>query len=387
MRNTAITIAFSLSLLSACDPQPADMVSRIGNAPSPAVGGMGDTLKSEAEQAVAGGNYARAAQTYKQLVDKEPENRDYTLAFADSLRRSGNHQAAVTFLDKYLASNPGDAVALETRGLCLMSLGSVADAGKSFEQVMALEPTRWRTLNAIGVLFTMKGKVTEALAYFDEALTHNPENASVQNNRGLALAMERRFDEAVDSFQRTRRNLRIGSTDMKQVDMNLALVYAIAGRLEDAERTASPYLSKAALYNNMAVYAQLANNPDLSRSYLDMALTQSPVYYERAWKNLGLVGGEASNTVTPQGVFLPAKAEKEIKAKATEARAKTREELKEAAAEVASASAAALAAASAEAVAPASVKQEQMLAPAANASEEEPIDGPGILKPPAVPKQ
>lgn len=316
MRISAISIPALLFMLTACDILPEDRTAEINKLPSPAVGGVNDTLKTQAEQAAAGGDYARAAQTYKQLVDKEPQNKDYTLAFADSLRRSGNHQAAVNLLNPYLAANPKDAVALETRGLCLMSLGSIVDAGKDFEAALAVDPTRWRTLNAVGVLFSMKNKINEAIAYFDESLVHNPENASALNNRGLALAMDGRYEEAVASFQRTKNNLRVGSPDMKQVDMNLALVYAIAGRLDEAERVASQYLSKAALYNNMAVYAQLSKNAELSRSYLDMALTQSPVYYERAWKNLGAIpDNPVMDNVTPKSVFLSKKTETEIKQK------------------------------------------------------------------------
>lgn len=327
MRISAISIPVLLFLLSACDILPEDRTTEINKLPSPAVGGVNDTLKTQAEQAAAGGDYARAAQTYKQLVDKEPQNKDYTLAFADSLRRSGNHQAAVNLLNTYIAANPKDAVALETRGLSLMSLGSIVDAGKDFEAALAVDPTRWRTLNAVGVLFTMKSKIKEAIAYFDESLVHNPENASALNNRGLALAMDGRYEDAVASFERTKRNLRIGSPDMKQVDMNLALVYAIAGKLDEAERVAAQYLSKAALYNNMAVYAQLSKNAELSRSYLDMALTQSPVYYERAWKNLGVIPeNNALNDVTPKTVFISKKTETEIKQK-------TAQRLKEAKAE------------------------------------------------------
>ena len=404
MRYTSISIT-AFFLLSACDVQPTDMSTEINKLAAPKVTSMSDALKTQAEQAVAGGDYSRAAQTYKQLLDKEPENRDYTLAFADSLRRSGNHQAAVNTMNTYLAAHPGDAVALETRGLSLMSLGSIAEAGKDFEQALAADPKRWRTLNAVGVLFTMKNKIKEAIAYFDESLVHNPENASALNNRGLALAMDSRYEEAVESFERTKRNLRIGSPDMKQVDMNLALVYAIAGRLDDAERVAGQYLSKAALYNNMAVYAQLSKNPELSRSYLDMALTQSPVYYERAWKNLGAIPeNKTMDNVTPKSVFLSKKTETEIKEKTAERlkTAKTTTSKTTKPPENLQAATEERERAAAQAAATSPVEPVAQVQPAAQGSSSTPEvvitpedlkaaaqeeDGAAMLKPPAVPKQ
>ncbi len=402
MRISAISIPALLLLLSACNPLPEDKTAEINKLPAPVVGGgVNDTLKAQAEQAAVGGDYNRAAQNYKQLVDREPQNKDYTLAFADSLRRAGNYQAAVTLLNPYIDANPSDAVALETRGLSLMSLGSIVEAGKDFEQALAIDPTRWRTLNAVGVLFTMKNKIKEAIAYFDESLVHNPDNASALNNRGLALAMEGRYEEAVQSFQRTKYNLRIGSPDMKQVDMNLALVYAISGRLDDAERVASQYLGKAALYNNMAVYAQLSKNPELSRSYLDMALTQSPVYYERAWKNLGAIPDNAAmDNVTPKSVFLSKKTEAEIKQKSAErlktATSKTTrvpENLEEAKAERAALAAPspapqpAVTQPAAQAAVPQPGTPEVEITPEDLRAAAEELEKPQMLTPPSAPKQ
>lgn len=278
--------------LSGCDIQPRNMRKDLDALGGPKTGSVSDSLKGQAEQAEASGNYGHAAQTYKQLADKNPENKDYTLALADSLRRAGNYDDALKVLGKYIDDHPGDAQAHEISGLCQMNLGNFADAGKAFEEVMKVEPTRWRTLNAVGILFSIKGKFPEAQGYYDEALQNSADSAAVLNNKAITLAMENKYDESFDVFMKARKKLKNGSKEQGQIDMNLALVYAIAGRLDDAERTASPYLSKAALYNNMGVYADLAKNPEMAKSYLNMALTQSPTYYERAWKNLNAVSEE-----------------------------------------------------------------------------------------------
>lgn len=295
MRFSATYITVFTLLLAGCTVPPKDMKKELNALAAPKPDTMGQTLQEQAEQALAAHDYQRASQMYKQLADKEPAKRDYALALSDSLRRAGDNQSAMQVLDKFLTTSPDDAEALESRGLCLMNLGSFSEAGKSFEKSLAVEPNRWKALNAVGILFSIKGKTSEALAYYDEALRFSDNSASVTNNKAITLAMEGKLKEAIDAFQGVHSRLRMGSDELKRIDMNLALVYAIAGRLDDAERTASPYLSKAALYNNMGVYADLAKNPDLSRGYLNMALTQSPVYYERAWKNLGAVTNETSS--------------------------------------------------------------------------------------------
>jgi tetratricopeptide (TPR) repeat protein len=176
-----------------------------------------------------------------------------------------------------------------------MDKGNNTQAGNEFGEVMKIDDKRWRTLNGIGILFAMKNRDEDAQAYYQAALAQSPDNPSVLNNIGLAYAMDKQYDRAFESFNHAKQHLPNNSPFLKRIDLNMALVYAITGDLDQAEQTAAPYLSKAALYNNMATYAHLAKNDDLAKSYLNMALTQSPVYYERAWKNLSAMNGEFSD--------------------------------------------------------------------------------------------
>jgi hypothetical protein len=61
------------------------------------------------------------------------------------------------------------------------------------------------------------------------------------------------------------------------------------GNMSAAQRIAEKHLPAGALENNLGFYAHLANDQELAKSYLNMALTGTPVYYERAWKNLDIV--------------------------------------------------------------------------------------------------
>jgi Flp pilus assembly protein TadD len=258
----------------------------------PETGTISATLKAEAEKAEEAGDYKRASQIYKQIVDKEPDNKEAALALADDLRRSGDSENALKITDEVLKKDPNNASALESKGLVLMNTGEFTEASSVFGQVMKADAHRWRTLDAIGVLFALKNMDTEAFAYYNAALAESTDNVSVLNNLALTQAMNHEYDNAIITFQKAQRHAAQGSDQAKHVDLNLALVQAIAGHLDEAEQTAAPHLSKAGLYNNMGFYAYLSKNTELSRSYLNMALTQNPTYYERAWKNLGIVNGE-----------------------------------------------------------------------------------------------
>jgi len=302
MRLTATLIAvlcFGVSaiVLSSCDtPKPAaDMRAELNKLEGPNVGSIDKTLGSQAEQAVSAGDFRRASQMYQQLVDEHPDNKEYTIALADSLRRSGNSEGALKAINALAAKYPNDAAALEVKGLVLMSVGEFPEASKAFDQVMSTDKKRWRTLNALGIMFAAKNMQSQAIEYYNAALEASPDNPGVLNNLGLSLAMEKQYDKAIEMFMRARGHLESNSTELRHVDLDLALVYALAGRLDDAEQTASPHLVKAELYNNMAFYAYISKNRELAKTYLNMALTQDPSYYERAWKNLNAISGDTAS--------------------------------------------------------------------------------------------
>ena len=299
----AIAILISTLTLAACSLEPQmkiDGKSELSKLEGPEVGSVSKSLLAQAQEAESNGDFKRAAQTYRQLADQTPNDSKYKILEADSLRRSGGNDLAIRVISKVIQKEPANIDALEVQGLCLLNLGEFNDAQKAFDKVMKADSKRWRTLNAIGIMFAIKKMNNEAVEYYTAALKINPDNAGVLNNLGLSLAMNKDYNGAVDKFMQARNRLPANSPEVERIDLNLALVYAIQGKLDEAEQTASPHLSKAGLYNNMGFYAYINKNKELSKSYLSMALTQNPVYYDRAWKNLSAITGENASESNSQ---------------------------------------------------------------------------------------
>ncbi|HEU5046717.1 MAG TPA: tetratricopeptide repeat protein [Rickettsiales bacterium] len=296
-----ILAATSLTcLLSSCVPTPTlNGRAELAKLEGPKVGTVDKALENQANQAVSNGDYKRAAQVYKQLSDEHPDDKHYMIALADNLRRSGENDSALKVSDVLLRKYPDDAEALEVKGLSLMNVGEFTTASKTFAKVMKNDKRRWRTLNAIGILFAIKKMEPQAIEYYKAALEINPTNAGILNNLGLAYAMGHQYNECVDAFTRARGQLESGSPELSKIDLNFALAYATFGKLDAAEQMAAPHLSKPGLYNNMGFYAYISKNRDLSKVYLNKALTQDPIYYDRAWKNLAIVNGD--NSIGPSG--------------------------------------------------------------------------------------
>lgn len=284
-----LILLLSTSFLAACGNNQEinrDEAARILNdMKGPEIQGVDSTMLAMAQNADNKGDYRASASIYQQMMDKDPSNVAVALNYAEALRRSGKPAESLQVYNSVVAKEPQNQDALEGKGLAELSLADVDGASQTLTRVMSLNANRWRTLNGIGVLFAVKGMTNEALQYMNAGLRVSPNNPAILNNKGLISALERNFPQALQSLSAASMNARTSGQQM-QADMNAALVYAISGDMKRAEEVASRHLQGPALQNNLGQYALLTNDETLARTHLQMALSESKTFYEKAWNNL-----------------------------------------------------------------------------------------------------
>ena len=128
-------------------------------------------------------------------------------------------------------------------------------------------------------------------------MNQSPDNPAVLNNAGLGFAVDRNFPRAIEALQHAARVSK-SPLQRKQVELNLALIYGVSGDFDTAREVAGKHLEGPALENNLGLYAHLAKDDALAKSYLNMALTQSTTYYERAWENLDALNNSGHSDST-----------------------------------------------------------------------------------------
>ncbi len=220
----------------------------------------------------------------KQTIAPSPEEQT-KLAEAKTAYETNNQAVALGIYDQILTKNPKQIDALEQKGIILLNQGNLSGAIGLFNEVLAQDALRWKTLNAIGVAYALNQQMSQALEYYKTALDIAPENVAVLNNLGLAYAFNLDFMNAEETLQRAL-GQPLTADKQRQIEQNLALVYGLSGRADLAEPILRKYMPEAAVYNNLGLYAKLAGDTDLARSYLNEALTASPGFYEKAWENL-----------------------------------------------------------------------------------------------------
>ncbi len=250
------------------------------------------TQLESAEAAEKVGSLVKAEYYYSQLVEARPNNLDYQFRYAEILRKAGKCEQAMKGYEKIIAAKPGDMNALEGKALCLLAVGKNPQAADIFSQILVAEPNRWKSLNGAGLIFAGDKKFNEAAQYFNAASDASDGNPAVMNNQGLAKALTGNFKDGIKILEKAMLKSENNTGQKRNIALNLALVYGISGDEDMAERTARPYLTEPQLYNNLGVYAELAKDRDLAKTYLNKALQGAPIYYERAWENLERVNSE-----------------------------------------------------------------------------------------------
>jgi Flp pilus assembly protein TadD len=199
-------------------------------------------------------SYGEAAQHYAALHRKHPEDKTLTLALARNLRFSGNPQQAIAVISSATAGQSPDALTLLELGKDYLAADQLNLAKPTLERAKAAAPLNWEILSSLGVVYDYEGSYQLAQQQYDAALFIDPENPTVLNNKALSLAQEGRLDEAVSTMK-----LAIDQpTASAQARQNLALLMALKGDAEAAERLARKDLPPAVAEANIEYYRSLA---------------------------------------------------------------------------------------------------------------------------------
>jgi len=95
--------------------------------------------------APGGGAMADLAQL-REILDRDPENRDALIALANMNFDIGAWARAQELYERYLALDPQNADVLTDLGICLRSQGQIDAALARFREARALRPDHWQSL-------------------------------------------------------------------------------------------------------------------------------------------------------------------------------------------------------------------------------------------------
>ena len=205
------------------------------------------------------GDFRSAVQFYRRAHAMLPQEPAPLISLGESLNAMGESGEAATAFRKALDIAPRDAVAMRGLGNALLGANQPELAARQFEESLNVSED-YRAYLGLGVAMNILGEFVAAEELYRQGLDLAPGNLALTNNLALSLALSQRYEEAILLMEQLLENPDV-SVRHRQ---NLALIYGLAGRMEDARHVASLDLDEESVERNLAFYELLRGIEDPS---------------------------------------------------------------------------------------------------------------------------
>ncbi|MEM1179023.1 MAG: tetratricopeptide repeat protein [Acidobacteriota bacterium] len=170
-----------------------------------------EVLETDADNATAlsgaanslrrAGELDRAVSVFRRFVDARPENRIAQLELATSLMENGEMDEALERFAALTESAPDFEEAHFNHGVALTRAGRWADSIQSFRTALELEPRNQPARFHLALALEETGSIDAALATLKRAVQEAPSFVRARQRLGALLESQGRIDEAAEHFQ------------------------------------------------------------------------------------------------------------------------------------------------------------------------------------------
>ena len=194
----------------------------------------GNVLTADDYAAMPASQKAVMSQRLQTSYERAPGNLDAGFAYSEYLKSNGRYQQANTVMKAVAESNPNSGEAQLYYAKTLAALGYFPDALRTVRKAEKLSPGNWRVYSEEGLVLDQLGKATEARMRYREALRLSPNNPEVLSNMATSYVLT----HDLTSAERYLRQALAQKGAADDVRVNLALVLALQGKREEAQRVA-----------------------------------------------------------------------------------------------------------------------------------------------------
>ncbi len=253
----------SFCFLLSCGPPelgagPGDGKS-LSSSPNTGVGKrVTESLNLAAEESTSKRNYRSAAVYYARLLEKDPDNVEYLVGLSRSLRMLDKPAEAKGYISKAMLKkeNTRNPALMAELGKSQLALGDAMEAVESLSKSDSLAPGNWQTVLALAVAFDRISLPDQAERNYKKADELTPKNVNVLNNYALSKAQAGDFEAATKMLEEAASL----PDSTPQVRQNLAMLYALQGKMDKAEVLVRRDLKPEMAEKNIAYYRDLRSS-------------------------------------------------------------------------------------------------------------------------------
>ncbi|WP_055443993.1 tetratricopeptide repeat protein [Lacinutrix himadriensis] len=186
------------------------------------------------------GKYAKAETFFQNILKEHPDNKTARLCYGRAIGLNGKPEAANTLFTNLLADYPTDFEVKLNYGESLLWNSNFPKAKTYFKGLIDEDPKSFPALLSYANTLSNLKEYEDALKYVDKALEVLPGNPNALTSKKymyLGYAYQKQQSQKYDEAELLlKENLTLFDND-KDTLLNLANLYLIANRLEDAKAT------------------------------------------------------------------------------------------------------------------------------------------------------
>lgn len=148
------------------------------------------------------GDYVNARASITTSIELNPDVAQAHCLLASVCLDLKEYGVGLSAVERGLAIQPEDPIALNTQGLLLQRLDRGQDALRCFERAIALQPDYGIACNNLGNLSRKLGLTVQARQYLERAAGLMPRNTEVHLNLGHLLTQQRSYSAAAGAYHR-----------------------------------------------------------------------------------------------------------------------------------------------------------------------------------------
>jgi tetratricopeptide (TPR) repeat protein len=146
------------------------------------------------------GRIAEAKELYMQVLSAEPENFDALHLLGVLAHQVGNHDLAVSLMEKAVQQNAGNAVVFNNLGEAYKGTKRLDEAERCYRKALELNPDFTEVFSNLGNALKDLGRLEDAVQVYLQALAIKPDFVLVHYNLGNVLKDLGELDDAEASF-------------------------------------------------------------------------------------------------------------------------------------------------------------------------------------------
>jgi len=148
------------------------------------------------------GNHQQAKTLMERSLAIEPPNIQFAENYATILFQTGDYKSALEISERGLRLDHANAPLLYISAISLYRLKQLQESMAQFDKLLLLAPNHIAAINERGSVLAELKEYDAALASFDKALALQPQYAEAYLNKGNALAELKRYDDAAAAYDK-----------------------------------------------------------------------------------------------------------------------------------------------------------------------------------------